>query len=160
MRAFLLLLLLFSAGPAFAQDSSQGIAFAQTSDRAWLCRHESPEEAMACARELCAEQAPGETCRRTAWCFPGGWSGVMLVWSDNRTSAKVMCGAPSELGLANAMRAYCAGVSNASICDFVTIVDPSGNERQVQGVIFAGGAAPTGAAAEAEAPPATQAATN
>lgn len=142
MRAFLAFCFLL-AGSAFAQDIPQGIGFAQTNDRTWLCRHESPEEALTCARELCAEQAPGETCRRTAWCLPGGWSGVILVWTGNRPEAKVLCGAPSETGLVNALRAYCSGAEAASICDFVTIVDPNGNERPVQGVIFAGGAAPT-----------------
>lgn len=151
MRAFLALLSLVLAGAAFAQVT-QGIGFAQTNERAWLCRHESPEEAMACARELCAEQAPGQTCTRSAWCYPGGWSGVMLVWQGNRPTTKVVCGAPSEAGLNGALRAFCGGSETASICDVVTIVDPSGNEESVLGVILAGGAAPTGATVESEPP--------
>jgi hypothetical protein len=151
MRAFLALFSLLLAGTAFAQGA-QGIGFAQTNERAWLCRHESPEEAMACARELCAEQAAERTCMRSAWCYPGGWSGVMLVWQGSHPTTKVVCGAPSEVGLNLALRAFCSGSETAAICDVVTIVDPNGNERSVQGVILAGGAAPTEAAAEGQAP--------
>jgi hypothetical protein len=151
MRAFLAFFSLLLAGAAFAQGT-QGIGFAQTNERAWLCRHENLEEAMACARELCAEQAAGQTCTRSAWCYPGGWSGVMLVWQGSRPTTKVICGAPSEAGLNRALRAFCSGSEMAAICDVVTIVDPNGNERSVQGVVLAGGAAPTAAATEDQAP--------
>ncbi len=136
-------ILLALAGPAVAQDRPpQGIGFAQAEEGTWLCRHEQPEEALACARELCAEQAPGQECWPTAWCFPAGWSGMMVVWLADFHFTETLCGAPSEAALTDALRTYCLAEENATNCDLFTIVDPDGNERVVENQSFPGPAAP------------------
>ena len=142
MRLTVLLLALGLATPALAQDSPQGIAFAQAEEGTWLCRHENAQEAMSCAREHCSEQAPGQDCYITAWCFPGGWSGYMTFWLPDFHTTQVLCGLPNEAGLRAAFQALCASDDTATSCDLVAIIDPEGNERLVEGVSFAGGAAP------------------
>jgi hypothetical protein len=129
--------------PALAQDRPpQGIGFAQAEEGTWLCRHEHPEEALACARELCSEQAPGQDCWPTAWCFPAGWSGMMVVWLPDFHFTETLCGAPSEAALVDALRTYCTAEEAATHCDLSTIVDPEGNERTVENQSFPGPAAP------------------
>jgi hypothetical protein len=149
MRTALAAVLAIAASPAWGQDGApQGIGFAQAEEGTWLCRHERVEEALACARELCAEQSPGQTCWATAWCLPANWSGVMTIWLGDFHTNHVLCGAPSEAALEGALQAICAGDQSATYCDVILIVDPEGNERQVEGVRFAG---PAAAAAEATA---------
>jgi hypothetical protein len=144
------LCLVLAAGPALAQDEPvQGIGFVQAETGAFLCRHERPDEALACAREHCAEQAPGEECWPTAWCFPANWSGVMTVHLPEFQATQVLCGAPTETALSEALRAFCAADEQASRCDITLIVDPDGNERAIEGRSFPGPAAPI---EETEAP--------
>jgi hypothetical protein len=153
MRLALAAALVLTAGPAFAQDGApQGIGFAQAEEGTWLCRHERVEEALSCARELCSEQSPGQACWPTAWCLPANWSGVMTIWLGDFHTNHVLCGAPSEAALNGALQAICAGDESATHCDVTLIVDPEGNERQVEGVRFAG---PAAAAAEGEPDPAS-----
>jgi hypothetical protein len=151
MRVLAVVFTLFVA-PAFAQEP-QGIGFAQAEEGTWLCRHERPDEALSCARELCAEQAPGQTCSPTAWCLPARWSGVMTIWLPDFHATRVLCGAPSEMALADALRALCAGDAAATHCDLTLVVDPDGNERSVEGVSFVGPAAQPAPAATGEADP-------
>jgi hypothetical protein len=151
MRILLLALLALPVAGASAQDRPpQGIAFAQAEEGTWLCRHERPEEALACAREQCAEQAPGQECWATAWCFPANWSGAMTIWLPDFHTTHVLCGAPSEPALTEAMRALCAGDEAATRCDLTLVVDPDGNERAAEGVSFPGPAAPEGSEAAPE----------
>ncbi|MBA3517119.1 MAG: hypothetical protein H0T75_05635 [Rhizobiales bacterium] len=155
MRTISALLLALLAVPASAQDSPpQGIGFAQAEEGTWMCRHEDPQEALSCAREQCAEQAPGQECWATAWCFPANWSGTMTVWLPDFHTTQVLCGAPSEKALTDALAALCAGDENATNCDFGFVIDPEGNERVVEGVSFPGPAAPP--PIEAVAPPVGQ----
>jgi hypothetical protein len=134
--------LLALAGPASAQDRPpQGIGFAQAEEGTWLCRHELPEEALACARELCAEQAAGQDCWPTTWCFPAGWSGMMVVWLPDFHFTEALCGAPSETALTEALRSFCAEEESATNCDLFTIIDPDGNER-ASDISYPGPAAP------------------
>ena len=142
MRLILPFLVLALLTPAVAQDAPQGIAFAQAEEGTWLCRHDSSEQAMSCAREHCSEQAPGQECYITAWCFPAGWSGYMTLWLPDFHTTQVLCGLPNEAGLRAAFEALCRSDDAATSCDLVAIVDPDGNERSVEGVSFAGGAAP------------------
>jgi hypothetical protein len=136
------LALLFCLGPAYAQERPiQGIGFAQAEEGTWLCRHEQPAEALSCARELCIEQANGQECYPTAWCFPANWTGLMVVWLGDFHTTQVLCGAPTEASLTEALRALCAGDEGASGCDLFKVIDPEGNEREVTGVSFPGPAA-------------------
>lgn len=128
--------------PAEAQDNPvQGIGFAQAEEGTFLCRHENVADALSCAQEQCAEQAVGQECAPTAWCFPAKWSGTMVVWLEDFHTTQVLCGAPSEASLTEAMRALCVGAETAAKCDLVTVIDPEGNERAVEGVSFEGIAA-------------------
>jgi hypothetical protein len=139
---FIISILLLLAGPALAQDRPpQGIAFAQAEEGTWLCRHDSPAEALSCARELCLEQASGQECWQTAWCFPANWSGLMTIWLSDFHTTHVLCGAPSETALNQALAAICAGDEGATSCDVTLTIDPDGNERSPEGVSFAGPAA-------------------
>jgi hypothetical protein len=100
MRVLILIMLGLMAWPALAQENPpQGIGFAQAEEGTWLCRHDQPEEALSCAREQCAEQAPGQECWATAWCFPANWSGVMTVWLPDFHTTQILCGAPSAQAL-------------------------------------------------------------
>ena len=157
MRTPILLCLTLLAGPTLAQDDPiQGIGFAQAEAGAFLCRHEQPSEALACAREHCAEQAPGQECWPTAWCFPANWSEVLTVHLPDVQVTQVLCGAPTEGALTEGLRAFCAADEDATHCDFTLVVDPDGNERIVEGESFPGPAAPPGnteaPAEDAEAP--------
>jgi hypothetical protein len=152
MRSVLAVAFTLFAAPALAQEP-QGIGFAQAEEGTWLCRHERPDEALSCARELCAEQSPGQTCSPTAWCLPAKWSGVMTIWLPDFHTTRVLCGAPSETALSDALRALCAGDAAATHCDLTLVVDPEGNERTVEGVSFVGPAAQPLPAATGEADP-------
>ena len=148
----LIVLLALLATPAFAQDPPrppQGIGFAQAEEGTWLCRHDSPEEALSCARELCIEQASGQECWQTAWCYPANWSGLMTIWLADFHTTHVLCGAPSEASLTQALAAICAGDAAATSCDVTLVIDPEGNETTPEGVSFAGPAAPQGSGADA-----------
>lgn len=156
MRTILVVALALLAAPAPAQDRPpQGIGFAQAEEGTWLCRHEQPEEALSCARELCIEQASGQECWPTAWCFPANWSGLMTVWIGEFHTTNVLCGAPSEAALTQAFTAFCAGHPDATSCDLTLVIDPDGNERSIEGVTWAGAAAPPadGAPEESAAEP-------
>jgi hypothetical protein len=143
MRTLFALLALLFAAPAWAQDRPpQGIGFAQAEEGTWLCRHEQPAEALSCARELCIEQASGQECWQTAWCFPANWAGLMVVWLGDFHTTQVLCGAPSEVSLNAALRALCAGDEGATSCELYKVIDPLGNERLVEGVSFPGPLAP------------------
>jgi hypothetical protein len=137
------------ASPALAQQSVlQGIGFAQAEEGTWLCRHEDPNEALACAREHCAEEAGGQECYATAWCFPAGWSGIMTLWLPDFHTTRVLCGFDNEAALKEVFAALCKSDKFATHCDLTRTVDPDGNEREVQDVTFPGG----GAAADGSAP--------
>lgn len=130
------------AAPALAQDPPpQGIGFAQAEEGTWLCRNESPEEALSCARELCIEQASGQECYPTAWCYPANWSGLMVIWLGDFHATHALCGAPNEVALTAALGALCAGNEGATNCDVFKVIDPDGNEKEVQGISFPGPAA-------------------
>jgi hypothetical protein len=139
--------------PAFAKDRvPQGIGFAQTKDRTWLCRHEDPFEALSCAREHCKEQAPDEECVSTAWCYPDDWSGVLTIHLPDADKTRVLCGMADEKTLKDMLTTLCASNAAALSCDLTLTVDPGGNERKVEGVSFVGGGAPPPPPPEEAAP--------
>lgn len=153
MRMLFAFALVLLAAPAGAQDRlSQGIGFAQAEEGTWLCRHENADEALACAREHCAEQAPGQECVATAWCRPARWSGLMTVWLGEFHTTRILCGAVSEAALSAALATLCAFEEKATGCDLTLIIDPEGNERRVEGVSFAGPTPPEVTPEEAVAP--------
>jgi hypothetical protein len=142
MRAVAVLTLAVLAAPALSKDRPpQGIAFAPAGQGTWLCRHEDPREAMACAHELCLEQAPGHPCSASAWCLPARWSGVMVAQIADAQAMRALCGAPSEDALKAALTALCAGEDGATRCDLVNVIDPEGSEHAIEGVSFPGPAA-------------------
>ena len=151
LRAAFLLAVTSLACPAFAQENVlQGIGFAQAEEGTWLCRHEDPTEALACAREHCAEQAGGQDCYATAWCFPAGWSGIMTLWLPDFHTTRVLCGFDNEVALKEVLAALCKSDKYATHCDLTRTVDPEGNEREVEGVTFPGGAATGDSSAPAQ----------
>jgi hypothetical protein len=143
--AFLLAAFLLVA-PAAAQETPaapppvQGIGFAHSGAGEWLCRHEDPFEALACAQELCAEQSPGLECLPAAWCYPARWSGIMTVRRAADTTTHALCGAPNAKALGDALAALCAADEEAVVCDVTLTVDPEGHEQVVEGLRFAGAA--------------------
>lgn len=154
MRAIIVIFLSCLACSAFAQDRPpQGIGFVQAEEGTWLCRHDEPQEALACAREQCAEQAPGQDCWATAWCFPANWSGIMTIWLPDFHTTHILCGAPSEKALQNALAGICLGDESATHCDLVLLIDPEGNERAGEPRSFPGGAAPPPAPQESTPEP-------
>jgi hypothetical protein len=74
----------------------------------------------------------------------------MTVWIGEFHATHALCGAPSEAALTAALAALCAGDVEAESCELTLVVDPEGNERQVQGVSFSGGAPAPPSAPEAE----------
>ena len=148
-------LLAFPLAPAAAQEPPpQGIGFAQAEEGTWLCRHDDPASALSCARELCIEQASGQECWETAWCYPANWSGLMTIWLPDFHTTHVLCGAPSQASLTQALAAICSGDAGAVSCDVTRIIDPQGNEIRPEGVTFVGPAARgTGALVPEQAAP-------
>ncbi len=143
LRLLLACIAAFLLSPAAAQDRvPQGIGFAQAEEGTWLCRHEEASEALACAREHCLEEAPGQDCVQTAWCFPAGWSGTMTVWLADFHKTRVLCGMADEDTLRLMLAALCLTELEATHCDLTLTVDPDGNEREIADVSFEGGGAP------------------
>lgn len=142
--------------PASAQDSiPQGIGFAQAEEGTWLCRDEDPIEALACAREHCLEEAPGQECVQTAWCYPARWSGTITVWLEDFHTTRILCGMADEETLRLMLAALCLTELQATHCDLTLTVDPDGNERQITDVSFDGGGAPLPEASSDETTPDT-----
>jgi hypothetical protein len=154
MRALLAALTLaILIGPAAAQVAvPQGIGFAQRGDGTWLCRHEDPVQALSCAQEHCKEEAPSDICLSVAWCYPARWSGEMRISGKDRARTAVLCGMADETTLKTMLSTLCAATADAESCALLLTVDPDGNERKIEGVTFAGGAAGKPGSAK---PPAT-----
>lgn len=114
--------------PATAQ---QGIGFAQAEEGTWHCRAGDPVTALDCARDLCTEGGFGQDCYRTAWCYPAGWSGVLTIWLEDFHTSQPICGAPSREALLAMMKAFCEGSEYAQSCDAYAIIDPDGQEFEV-----------------------------
>jgi hypothetical protein len=126
---------------ADAEPGPQGIGFAQAEEGTWWCRGGNAVAALDCARDKCRAEGQGQDCFRTAWCYPAGWSGLMVVWLEDFHTTRVMCGAPSREALEAALRAFCEAEEAASHCDFFSAIDPEGEESEVGGDSWPGGGA-------------------
>jgi hypothetical protein len=136
-------LLFFVAGvlgalPALAQSGPGGIAFVQAEEGTWSCRGTDAVRAFDCASKKCAAEGNGQECHPTRWCYPAGWSGVMVVWLSEFRSTVPLCGAPSEASVQESLKALCAGFDDGHRCDLVTLIGPDGREQQVEGVVWPG----------------------
>lgn len=129
---------LISLGPVAAQPGPVGIAFTQAEGRAWWCRDNDPNVAIACANEKCESESNSGGCHPTRWCSPAGWSGLMIVWLPEFRSPIPLCGTSGESALLAALKALCDGSSDITRCDLVAVIDPAGNERLIEGEAWFG----------------------
>jgi len=146
-----------SLNPALAQSGPVGIGFAQAEEGTWWCRDGDPGKALSCAIDKCQAGSGGQDCHPTRWCSPAGWSGLMTVWLPEFHSTTPLCGASGEAALIGALKALCDGSPDVTRCDVIAIIDPDGNERQIEGASWPGPAiAETGEPTEPEAPEAPE----
>jgi len=121
-------IILFSSGTLYAAD---GIGFAQAEEGTWYCLGDNPETALNCARKKCQQEAGGQGCYRTRWCFGYGWSGLMTINLSETHSTEIICGAPSSSALFSAFTAYCKENEYARNCSIFLTIDPEGREQEV-----------------------------
>ncbi len=126
--------------PSIAQSGPVGIGFAQAEEGTWYCRGDNTVATLDCARAACVAGASGQDCYRTAWCYPAQWGGLMTVWLGEFHSTQIICGAPSQEALQQAMEAFCTGNPYAVSCDLFLVIDPDGAETEVA-LSFTGGGA-------------------
>ena len=131
--------------PAEAADGPLGIGFAQAEEGTWWCNGAAPGPALDCALRKCTSESGGQACHPTRWCYPAGWSALMVVWLPEFHSTHVVCGMPGEAGAEAAMQSICKAGSEFSRCDLVLFIDPDGNQSDPVGTSWPGPAA-TGAA--------------
>jgi hypothetical protein len=134
---------------SIAQPGPVGIGFAQAEEGTWWCREGDPGKALACALDKCASEGNGQECHPTRWCLPAGWSGTMIVWLPEFHNTITLCGTSGEAALIGAFRALCDGSPDMTRCDVVTIIDPDGNQRQIEGASWLGPAARDSEASDA-----------
>jgi hypothetical protein len=136
--ALLTLAILVGSVPAFAQSGPSGIAFVQAEEGTWFCRGTDEAKAIDCATKKCVAGGNGQECHATRWCFPAGWSGVMVVWLSEFHSTVPLCGAPSSAAAQEALKSLCAGFDDGHRCDLISLISPEGKEETVEGVIWPG----------------------
>ena len=112
--------------PLQAADGPVGIGFAQAEEGTWWCNGSAPQIALTCAEKKCRAEAGGQDCYPTRWCFPAGWSALMVVWLPEFHSTHVLCGMPGQPAAAAAMKAVCEAGTEFSRCDLVAFIDPDG----------------------------------
>jgi hypothetical protein len=127
--------------PAFAQDMPLGIGFAQAEEGTWWCNGARADTALECATRKCEAESGGQECRATRWCFPAGWTALMVVWLPEFHSTHVLCGMPGEEAATAAMRAICDAGDEFSQCDLVLTIDPDGKQSDLIGLSWPGPAA-------------------
>lgn len=124
---------------AGAQPGPSGIGFAQAEEGTWSCRADDPVTALNCARDKCRKEGQGQECWRVRWCFPSGWSGLMVVWLGDIHTTEIMCGAPSRQAARAALTALCEGNEHADRCGILSVTDPDGKEEQLDEPEMPGG---------------------
>lgn len=134
LAALIALLLL----PASAMAAPAGIGFVQAEEGTWFCRAGEPADAFNCARKKCVAEGNGQECHATRWCFPSGWSGVMVVWLSEFHSTVPICGAPTAESAKEALKSLCAGFDDGHRCDLIRMIDPEGKSEEVEGVVWPG----------------------
>lgn len=132
------ILLTASPAAAVADGGPVGIGFVQAEEGTWWCRAGTPAKAFDCARDKCKGAAGGQECHDMRWCGLAGWSGTMVIWLPEFHSTTILCGAPSEAAVTEALKALCANDDVVTRCDLVTLIDPDGRERLVDGVSWPG----------------------
>jgi hypothetical protein len=125
---------------AAAQDGPSGIGFAQAEEGTWWCRGGDPAAALSCARAKCDSESGGQECFATRWCYPAGWSALMVVWLPEFHSTHVICGMPGRPAAVAALAAICRSAPEYTGCDLVLTIDPDGNEEEVSQSIGPGAA--------------------
>jgi hypothetical protein len=136
------LLAMVLASPALAEGPS-GIGFAQAEEGTWWCLDETVGATLDCARQKCLAESGSQECHATRWCFPAGWSALMVVWLPEFHSTHVLCGMPGEQAARDAMRAICAAGAEFSRCDLLLLIDPDGKETDVSDQSWPGPSAST-----------------
>lgn len=127
--------------PASAAEGPLGIGFAQAEEGTWWCQATGAESALDCARQKCEAESGGQECVATRWCFPAGWSALMVVWLPEFHSTHVLCGMPGPDAVTAAMQAICDAGSEFTQCDLVVTIDPDGNQNDAVGITWPGPAA-------------------
>ncbi len=144
MRATLAgLALLLAAGPsALAGDAPLlGVGFAQAEEGTWWCHGETVGATLDCARQRCLAESGGQDCVATRWCFPAGWSALMVAWLPEFHTTHVLCGMPGPEAAAAAARGICEAGAEFSRCELMLTIDPGGTEHPVADSSWPGGAA-------------------
>ena len=136
-------------GPARASDDGPlGVGFAQAEEGTWWCHGRRVDDVLDCARRRCADESGGQACVATRWCYPAGWSALMVAWLPEFHTTHVLCGMPGPEAAAAAARAICEAGAEFSRCDLMLTIDPEGAEHALDDASWPGGAAlatPSGA---------------
>lgn len=127
--------------PAGAAEGPLGIGFAQAEEGTWWCQALAAGAALDCARRKCEAESGGQDCHATRWCFPAGWSALMVVWLPEFHSTHVLCGMPGRDAATAAMKAICDAGAEFTQCDLVLVIDPDGTQDDNVGVSWPGPAA-------------------
>jgi hypothetical protein len=129
---------LLALDPAAAADEPDGIGFAQAEEGTWWCRGVTAGQALHCAREKCLAESGGQDCHPTRWCFPAGWSALMVTWLPEFHATQVLCGMPGEEAARSAMKAICEAGVEFTRCDLVLFIDPEGGQREASDASWPG----------------------
>ncbi len=132
------LLVALAAATVPAAADPGGIGFAQAEEGTWWCFGNDPVKALDCARRKCEAEGHGQTCYRTRWCFPAGWSGLMTIWLPEFHNTIPLCGAAGQAALTEAFKALCANDEVVTRCDVTTIIDPDGRVTSHDDIGWAG----------------------
>lgn len=155
-RILPLLALLLLASPVTAWSSPAGIGFVQAEEGTWSCRSAEPADAFNCARKKCVAAGNGQDCHATRWCYPAGWSGVMVVWLSEFHSTVPLCGAPTGDSAKEALKMLCAGFDDGHRCDLIRMIDPDGKEQEIEDVVWPGRVLVPGESGEPQAEDSTK----
>jgi len=134
----------FGLGPALVAASEApllGVGFAQDGAGTWWCHGDSVGAALDCARQRCLAESEGGDCVATRWCFPAGWSALMVAWLPELHTTHVLCGMPGPEAARAAARAVCEAGAEFSRCELMLAIDPTGKEQRIEDVSWPGGAA-------------------
>jgi len=129
---------LWLAAPARAEEGPTGIGFVQAEEGTWWCRGPRPGSALDCAAMKCKTESGGQECHPTRWCFPAGWSALMVVWLPEFHATHVLCGMPGDEAAIAAMRAICDAGEEFTQCDLVLTIDPDGKQSDLAGRTWPG----------------------
>lgn len=127
--------------PVYAAEGPLGIGFVQAEEGTWWCQAAAAGPAFDCARKKCEAEAGGQECHATRWCFPAGWSALMVAWLPEFHTTHVLCGMPGKEAATRAMKAICDAGLEFTQCDLVLQIDPDGNQSEIAETSWPGPAA-------------------